>query len=60
MKIKTYYWRKPIPSAKFDWEAVDDDTYDGPGSPVGYGVTEQESIEDLLAQLEEQCPQPTT
>ena len=29
------------------WVAVDDDTYDGPGSPMGFGRTEQEAIDDL-------------
>lgn len=35
------------------WVAVDDDTYDGPGSPMGEGQSEQEAIEDLKEQLEE-------
>ena len=51
MKIKTDYWPKPIPLRCFDWSAVDDDTYDGPGSPVGHGQTREEAIKDLLYQL---------
>ena len=35
------------------WVAVDDDTYDGPGSPIGSGSTEQAAIDDLMEQLEE-------
>lgn len=35
------------------WQAVDDDTYAGPGSPIGLGATEEEAIADLLEQLEE-------
>jgi hypothetical protein len=52
MKIKTEYFAKPIPSRKFDWSAIDDDTYDGPGSPVGYGSTEQEAIIDLIDKVQ--------
>jgi hypothetical protein len=33
------------------WVAVDDDTYDGPPSPIGRGFSEQEAIDDLLEQL---------
>ncbi len=35
------------------WWAVDDDTYDGPGSLIGRGNTQQEAIEDLKEQIEE-------
>ena len=35
------------------WVAVDDDEYDGPGSPLGTGKTEQEAIDDLQEQLAE-------
>ena len=35
------------------WTAVDDDTYDGPGSPIGSGASEAEAIVDLLEQLED-------
>lgn len=52
MKIKTTHWRKPVHFRHADWEAVDDDTFDGPGSPIGTGETEQEAIDDLLEQLE--------
>jgi hypothetical protein len=54
MKISTSYDPPPIPIRSFDWMAVDDDTYDGPGSPIGLGATEQEAIADLLDQLEDQ------
>ena len=53
MKIITEYWAKPIPCRAFDWTAVDDDTYDGPGSPIGSGATEQEAIDHLIWQMED-------
>lgn len=53
MKIKTEYWAKPIPIRSHDWSAVDDDTYDGPGCPIGSGATEQQAIDDLLEQMED-------
>jgi hypothetical protein len=53
MKIKTNFDYPPVPDRRFDWSAIDDDTYDGPGSPVGYGETEVAAIDDLLAQLQE-------
>lgn len=30
------------------WVAVDTETYDGPGSAIGMGFTEQQAIDDLL------------
>ena len=52
MTIKTQCICPPIPIRSFDWCAVDGDTYDGPGCLIGYGATEQEAIDDLLAQME--------
>jgi len=52
MKIKTSFVNPPIPMRQFDWLAVDDDTYDGEGCPIGTGATEQEAINDLLEQME--------
>jgi hypothetical protein len=52
VKIVTHHDPKPIPTARFDWSAVDDNTYDGPGCPVGYGRTEAEAIADLMEQIE--------
>lgn len=52
MKIKTSYIYPPIPIRQFDWSAIDDDTYDGEGCPVGYGATEAEAINDLKEQLD--------
>lgn len=34
-----------------EWSAIDDNSYDGPGSLIGWGRTEQEAIDDLLAQI---------
>jgi hypothetical protein len=55
MKIVTEHVYPPIPVRDFDWRAVDDDTYDGPGSPIGYGRTEAAAIADLLEQIEERA-----
>jgi hypothetical protein len=55
MKIATDYWLKPIPCRRFDWSAVDDDSYDGEGCPVGYGETEAEAVADLMEQIEERA-----
>lgn len=52
MRIVTHYDPKPIPDRQFDWEAVDDDTYDGPGCLIGFGRTEFEAIADLNEQME--------
>lgn len=53
MKIVTNFWMKPIPLRSFDWSAIDDDTYCGAedsNCAIGYGVTEQAAIDDLLEQ----------
>lgn len=47
MNIKTYQHYSD------QWTAIDDSTYDGPGSALGVGRTEQEAIDDLLEQLED-------
>ena len=52
MDIRTYYDPKPVPSRKFDWEAIDYSTHDY-DSPVGHGATKEEAIADLMWQLEE-------
>jgi len=51
MKIITSHVKPPIPTTRFDWLAVDDETYDGPGSAIGVGATEREAIDDLLEQV---------
>lgn len=54
MKIRTHFEYLPIPDRRFDWSAVDDDTYDGAEDshcPIGHGATEQEAINDLKEQL---------
>jgi hypothetical protein len=33
------------------WTAIDADSYDGPGSPVGWGATEAAAIADLREQV---------
>ena len=51
MNIKTKFVYPPIPTRDFDWSAVDDDTYDGEGCPIGRGESEEEAIADLLEQI---------
>jgi hypothetical protein len=49
MKIRT---EEQLPGC---WVAYDEDTYDGPGSPIGSSTrSEQEAIDDLMDQLEDQ------
>lgn len=53
--IITTYDPKPIPDRRFDWSAIDDNTYDGHGCCIGYGATEQETIDDLADQEMDRC-----
>ena len=48
MTIKTAYIFPPIPLREFDWVAVRDGYEEG--DLQGFGKTEQEAINDLLAQ----------
>jgi hypothetical protein len=50
--VKTDYWRKPIPTDKFDWSAWVDGQEEW-GS--GFGPTEQDAVADLLWHLENKC-----
>lgn len=34
------------------WTAIDEETYDGPEAPIGYGSTEQEAIADLKEEID--------
>ena len=57
-KIVTDYWPKPIPPRNFDWSAVTV-SYDGAEDsrcPIGYGRTERDAIDDLVAQIEDARP----
>jgi hypothetical protein len=58
LRIRTEYWAKPIPSRKFGWSAVDENTYDGADDSrtrgqIGYGATEAEAVADLKMILED-------
>jgi len=53
MKVKVTFVYPPIPIRMYDWSAIDDDTYDGQGSPRGWGATKEEAIQDLLDQIGE-------
>lgn len=50
MKITTSYIRPPVPTNRFDWQAIYDDYED---SFVGYGATEQAAINDLQTRYAE-------
>lgn len=50
-KIITHFEYPPIPIRQFDWYAIDDDTYDGEGCPIGRGATEEDAINDLLDKI---------
>lgn len=54
MKIKTEFVYPPIPIRRFDWSAIDEDTYNGdPTDPIGFGHTRAEAVQDLLERIEE-------
>jgi hypothetical protein len=53
MNIRTEHVYPPIPNRNYDWSAVDGDTYDGPGSPIGTGATEADAVSDLQIALEQ-------
>ena len=57
MKIRTALVFPPIPDRRFDWSAIDEDTYDGAEDSgtrwqIGRGATEAEAIADLMEILE--------
>jgi hypothetical protein len=54
MNIQTTYEHPPIPTTKFDWSAVDSNTYDGDG-PIGRGPTEEAAIANLMGMLGATC-----
>ena len=53
MIIKTENVYPPIPNRNHDWCAFDDNTYDGPGSTIGWGPTKEAAIADLMERLED-------
>lgn len=53
IKVRTEHVYPPIPIRDYDWCAVDDNTYDGDGCPIGWGRTEQAAVNDLIDQLSE-------
>jgi hypothetical protein len=55
MTLSTWHEYPPIPIRRFDYGAVDDDTYE-PGCPIGWGETPEAAIADLMAQIEDQQP----
>lgn len=52
LRIATHFEYPPIPIRDFDWSAVDDLTYDGPGNNIGHGKTEEAAIADLIEEFE--------
>jgi hypothetical protein len=53
VRIRITYDPPPIPDRSHDWRAVDDDTYDGEGCPIGYGRTPGQAVDDLVWWLDE-------
>ena len=51
INVRTENVYPPIPIRDWDWSAVDDNTYDGPGNPIGWGRTEKAAIDDLVEQI---------
>ena len=58
MKVKAEFIYPPIPDRRFDWSAVDDETYE-PGGPIGWGRTKGEAILDLFNCLQDRESPPT-
>lgn len=54
-RITTHFWAKPIPPRNFDWCACrDNDEPDDDGNMMqGFGRTEQDAIDDLIALIED-------
>jgi hypothetical protein len=50
-KIIVIHFPKPIPTDRYDWEAVEDG-YDK-GDPIGFGASKQEAIDHLNERLDE-------
>lgn len=58
LRIVTSNVRPPIPDRSYDWNAIDDRTYDGNG-PIGHGATAEAAVRDLVDQIcerEDICP----
>jgi hypothetical protein len=56
MNIQTEFINPPIPVRKFDWTAIDVDSYDEEtGEPTGYGQTEEAAIAHLMGKLGATC-----
>ena len=53
VRVATSHDYPPIPDRNHDWSAIDYDTYDGEGCPIGRGPTENDAIADLIEQLTE-------
>ena len=49
--VRTSHECPPIPVRGVDWSAIDYARYDGEGSPIGRGPTEEDAIKDLLEQI---------
>jgi hypothetical protein len=63
-RIVTNYEYPPIPDRRFDWSAIDDNTYDGADDsncPIGRGATENLGV-DLKISIDgiPDCPQEST
>lgn len=54
--IRTDYWRKPIPTDRFDWEAWVDGREERYGT--GFGRTREDAVADLMERAESCDPHP--
>lgn len=53
LELSVYCVAPPIPWRNFDWCAIDSNTYDGQGSPIGFGRTPIDAINELFDEIEE-------
>jgi hypothetical protein len=63
MLIRTTHRPAPIGNRSYDWQAIDEETYDGADDSrtrhdIGYGATEREAVIDLLDRLDERDAPP--
>ena len=48
MTVRVSFVYPPSPVRDFDYSAINDDTYDGEGCPIGRGATAEAAVADLL------------
>lgn len=53
IRVRTSYWRKPIPTAQYDWCAYEDGQEES--GVQGFGATEFDAICGLFHEIEERA-----